>query len=58
MAYLRMANIPPTEQALAEARRELGLDRRSRSSTLRGLRRPSGCLGDVSRCPLTTFLPR
>ena len=27
MAYLRMANIPPTEQALAEARRELGLDR-------------------------------
>ena len=27
MAYLRMSNIPPTEQALAEARRELGLDR-------------------------------
>ncbi len=27
MAYLRMSNIPPTEQALAEARQELGLDR-------------------------------
>jgi nickel transport system permease protein len=27
MAYLRMSNIPPTEQALVEARRELGLDK-------------------------------
>lgn len=27
MAYLRMSNIPPTEQALVGARRELGLDK-------------------------------
>lgn len=27
MAYLRMSNIPPTEQALVEARKELGLDK-------------------------------
>ncbi|PKL03213.1 MAG: nickel ABC transporter permease subunit NikB [Synergistetes bacterium HGW-Synergistetes-2] len=27
MAYLRMSNIPPTEQALVEARMELGLDK-------------------------------
>lgn len=27
MAYLRMSNIPPSEQALTEARRELGLDK-------------------------------